>query len=599
MKKTQPFKARVNGDFLPDPILCSAYMVQRAAEMEAQGRMRLSANTGFLRWLISPANTSRGLFDASAIEAKLNNPDGQKILVRRRFRPIKTVKALTGNARNYCAPITGAANPFKEDVVNLGFDYSEILMKFNESDLRLAGMGSPISEAQAEVFARELIAFENTFGALVMKRILAGDLVGNFKDGDTVKDLPLYLANGMAVNPTGNVLMHQWMSEVGLSDMPLLVGGSLVNAYAKVRQTASANLAGFNPALADEVETIYDLSVGQVLGDPDDALLIAPGALHMFTYNLHKGEYMKQESTSTESKRYRLVSPYTGIEWDAYWQRKRNCDTGEWEWQITLSLVWDIVGLPECWSEDACMDGVKDVFRVHIVCADTGVCEIDRSESCIDAPNLPLAPNTIDFPAAAVLCAQACRLILNTSNYPVLRTHTVTTASTGSAIGIDIGGSTFNFDTPIVLGDAPGAAALQAAIIDKIGAAGLYVSAVFSTPNTLITVVTDGDVPSVELVIAAAANIELTATEYTNACRVTSIIRPSTGATSTSLKVVNGSVDTTGAPTALIAQTDAVGTFEDFFVFGDTPWTRGAALTVTYTDSAACTSVDATVLCTV
>jgi len=348
MKKTQPFKARVNGDFLPDPILCSAYMVQRAAEMEAQGRMRLSANTGFLRWLISPANTSRGLFDASAIEAKLNNPDGQKILVRRRFRPIKTVKALTGNARNYCAPITGAANPFKEDVVNLGFDYSEILMKFNESDLRLAGMGSPISEAQAEVFARELIAFENTFGALVMKRILAGDLVGNFKDGDTVKDLPLYLANGMAVNPTGNVLMHQWMSEVGLSDMPLLVGGSLVNAYAKVRQTASANLAGFNPALADEVETIYDLSVGQVLGDPDDALLIAPGALHMFTYNLHKGEYMKQESTSTESKRYRLGSPYTGIEWDAYWQRKRNCDTGEWEWQITLSLVWDIVGLPEC-----------------------------------------------------------------------------------------------------------------------------------------------------------------------------------------------------------------------------------------------------------
>ena len=261
MEKTS-LKGRVNGDFIANPIDCSVFMVQRAAELEAQGRMRLSANTAFLRWLISPANTSRGLFDATAIEAKINNPEGQKILVRRKFRPIKTVKTITGNGRNYCAPVDACVNPYKEDTIDLGFDYSEVLMCFNESELRLGGMGNPITDAVAEVFARELVAFENTFGALVMKRLLAGDLVGTFKDGSTTKDLPLYMANGMSINPTGNVMMHQWMTEVGLSDMPLLVGGSLVNAYSEVRKVASANLNGFNPALSASAETIYDGRAG-------------------------------------------------------------------------------------------------------------------------------------------------------------------------------------------------------------------------------------------------------------------------------------------------------------------------------------------------
>lgn len=598
MKKSL-LKGRVNGDYLlADPILCSAYMVQRAAELEAQGRMRLSANTDFLRWLISPANTSRGLFDATAIMAKLNNPEGQKISVRRRFRPIKTVKTLTGNARNYCAPVDSCANPYKEDQIDLGFDYSEKLMCFAESDLRLAGMGNPISEAVAEVFARELIAFENTFGALVMKRLLAGDLVGTFKGGDTTKDLPLYMANGMSVNPTGNILMHQWMAEVGISDMPILVGGSLVRAYPEVRKVASANLNGFNPALADDVQTIYDLNVGNVLGDADDALMIAPGAVHMFQYNVHQGEYMKQEATSNESKRYTLTSPYTGIKWDAFWQRQRNCDTGDWEWQITLSLIWDLVGLPACWSDDDCMDGVTDIFRVHIVCADTGVCEIDRTDPCIDAANLPLAPSTIEFPPASVLCASPCRLIVSTQNYATARIHSLSSSSTGDVIGIVVNGTTVNVDTPITLGDAPGAALLQTALIDALGSVGLYVVATFSTPNTLSSIVTDGEVTGIELVVSGAANIEYTTVQYTNVCRVTSNVRPTTGATSTSLHIVNGSVDTTIAPTALIAQTDAIGTGADFFVYGDTPWTRGAALTITYLDSASCSSVDTLTLCT-
>ena len=243
------------------------------------------------------------------------------------------------------------------------------------------------------------------------------------------------------------------------------------------------------------------------------------------------------------------------------------------------------------------MTGVRDVFRVKVVCDDTGVCEIDRTESCIDATTLPLAPNAVVFPAASIQCAQPARLILNTASVPTLRVHSLSTASTGDALGIDVGGSTLSFDTPITLGTAPGAAALQAAIIDKIGSSGLFVSAVFSTPNTLVTIVTDGDIANIELVIAAAANLEFTTVQYTDACHVTSILRPSTGATSSTLRIVNGTVDTTIAPTALIAQTDAVGTAQDFYVFAETPWTFGAALTVTYTDSASKTDIDATVLC--
>lgn len=594
MKKSL-IPVRKHGDFLADPVLCSTYMVQKAIEARLQNRMRLSTQTGVLQFLLSPANTSRGMFDTAAIAAKLNNPEGKKINVRRKFRPIKTTKTLTGSARNYCAPVDGCANPYKEDVIELGFDYSEVLTCFAESDLRLAGMGEMMSVAMTEQFIRDLVAFENTFAAVVVKRVLGGDLIGNFKDGDTVKDLPLYLANGQAINPAGMVYLNQWLSEVGVSDMPALVGGSLVQAYDQVRRVASPNLNGFDPSLTPSLTTITDYNVPNVFGDADEALLIVPGALQLFTYNLHHGDFMAQEN-DPNSRRYLLTSPFTGLTWDAYWQRVRNCDTGDWEWRITASLIWDIVGLPACWSEDDCMDGVKDVFRVNVICSDDGVCNIDRATACLDAVNLPLAPNTVEFPAASVLCTQPARLILNTSHVTNGRVHSLSSASTGDALGIQIGGSTFSFDSPITLGDAPGAALLKTAIDAVLGSAGVLTRCVFSV-TTLVDIVTEDSIANVELIISGAANIEFTTVQYANMCRVVSTLRPSTGATSTSLRIVHAAIDTTGAPTAAIAQTDATGYFADFFVYNETPWSFGAAIAVTYTDSASQTDTESTILC--
>lgn len=586
---------RKNGEFLADPVLCSTYMVQKAVEARLQQRMRLSTQTGVLQFLLSQANTSRGMFETAAIAAKLNNSEGKKVNVRRKFRPIKTVKELSGSGRNYCNPVEAAANPYKEDVIDLGFDYSEVLTSFNESELRLAGMGEMMSEAMTTQFIRDLIAFENTFAAVVVKRLLAGDLIGNFKDGSTSKDLPLYLANGQALNPSGMVYMNQWLSEVGISDMPALIGGSLVQAYDQVRKVASANLNGFDPSLSGNVTTITDYSVPNVFGDADAALMIAPGAVQFFQYNLHQGDFMAQEN-DPNSRRYLLTSPFTGITWDAYWQRVRNCDTGDWQWVITASLIWDLVGLPACWSDDACMDGVRDVFRVNIVCSDDGVCNIDRGESCIDAVNLPLHPTTVEFPPASVLCTQPARLLLNTSRIVNGRVHSLSTASTGDALGVQIGGSTFSFDNPITLGAAPGAASLNTALIEALGNAGVVTRSVFSG-TTLVDIVTEDSIANIELIISGAANIEFTTVQYANICRVTSTLRPSTGATSTSLRIVHAAIDTTGAPTAAIAQTDATGYFADFFVFGETPWTFGAAIAVTYTDSGSQTDTESTILC--
>ena len=596
MKKHDVFPRRKHGDFLADPILCSTYMVQKAIEAIAQNRMRLSTQTGVLQFLLSDRNRTRGMFDALAIEAKLNNEEGKKVLVRRKFRPIRTNKEITGQPRNYCAPAGSCATPPKEDVINLGFDYSEQLMCFSESELRLAGMGETISASVAEEFSRALVAHENTFAAVVVKRILSGGLVGTFKGGDAIKDLPLYLANGKALNPVAMVYMNQWLSEVGVNDSPALIGGSLVQAFNAIRTFASPHQEGFNPALGEGIETIVDYSVPNVLGDADHAILVAPGALQLFTYNLHKGEFIRNEN-DPNTRRYRLVSPFTGIEWDAFWVRARNCDTGDWEWTITLSLIWDVVGLPACWSDDDCMDGVLDVWKVNIVCEDSGVCDIDRGTSCIDASALPLAVDTIVFPAASVLCAQPCRLILNTTEILNARRHALSTTSTDAAIGLQFGGTTLNFATPITLGDLAGSTALKAAVQAAIGSAGVVVSGTFSTPNTTIAIITDGTIAGVELIIDDAANLEFTTTTIAKACRVTSTLRPSTGATSTSLRVVHGGIDVTGAPTDAFTQTDSEGIFSDFFVTGETPFTFGDTITVTYTDSAACTDTEVAALC--
>lgn len=593
--KKATIPVRKNGEFLSDPVLCSTYMVNKAIEARLQQRMRLSTDTGVLQFLTGVANKSRGMFDTAAIEAKLNNPEGKKVIVRRKFRPIKTTKEISGKGRNYCAPVEGCANPYKEDVIDLGFDYSEVLTCFDESELRLAAVGEPMSAAMTEQFIRDLVTFENTFAAVVVKRLLAGDLVGNFKGGATSKDLPLYSANGQSINPAAMVYLNQWMTEVGVSDLPALIGGSLVGAYDQVRGTASANLNGFDPSLASRITTITDYSVPNVFGDADAALLIAPGAVQLFTYNLHQGEFMAQEN-DPNSRRYLLVSPFTGLTWDAFWQRQRKCGTGDFEWVITASLIWDLVGLPACWSDDACMAGVRDVWKVNIICSDAGVCEIDRAESCLDAVNLPLAPNTIEFPPASVLCTQPARLILNTSHITNGRVHSLSTASTGDAIGVQIGGSVINFETPITLGAAPGAASLNTALIAALGSAGVVTRSVFSV-TTLVDIVTDDAIPSIELIISGAANIEFTTTQYANICRVTSTMRPSTGATNTSLRIVHAAIDTTGAPTAAIAQTDATGYFADFFVYNETPFTFGAAIAVTYTDSASQTDTENTILC--
>jgi hypothetical protein len=372
----------------------------------------------------------------------------------------------------------------------------------------------------------------------------------------------------------------------------------LVQAFDAVRSFASPHQEGFDPAKTAGLQTIVDYSVPNVLGDADNAIIAAPGALQLFTYNMHKGEFVRNED-DPNTRRYILVSPFTGIAWDAYWVRSRNCDTGDWEWVITLSLIWDVVGLPDCWSDDECMTGVKDVWKVKIVCDDMGVCEMDRSESCIDAANLPLAVDGIQFPPASVLCAQPARLILNTSQILNARRHALSTASTGDAIGLQFGGTTLNFETPITLGTLGGSTALNAAIQAAIGTAGVVVSGTFSTPNTTVAIITDGTVSGVELIIAAAANLEFTTTTIAKACRVTSTLRPSTGATSTSLKVVHasGSIDVTGAPTAAFTQTDSEGFFADFFILGETPFTFGNPIVVTYTDSAGQTDTETAALC--
>ena len=596
MKKTGRFPVRKHGELLSDPIACSTYMVIKAAEAIQRNRMMLSADTGFLRFLLSDRNRMSGMFDTQAIDNILNNTEGKKMNVRRRFRPIRTVRELAGTGRNYCPPIGDCTNPFVEDKIELGYDFWQELMCFSESDLREAGMGEMVSTATADEFARALLATENTLAGLVSKRITSGGLIGKFKGGDTIRDLPLYLSNGKALNPLAQVLINQWLTEVGVSGAPALLGGTLVNAYEPIRRFASPHQEGFDPSKAAEIETITDLGIASALGNDDHAILIAPGALQMFTWNMHKGKFVAKE-TDPNRRRYLLTSPFTGITYDALWLRRPNCNTGDWEWVIYIGLIWDIVGLPTCWSADECMTGVLDVWKVNLVCDDTGICETPKIESCLDVPNLPLVPNNVLFPPAAVQCAQPCRLILNTQQVLNARRHALSTASTDAVIGLNFGGSTLNFATPITLGTLQASTDLKAAVQAAIGTAGVVVSGTFSSPNTTMAIITDGTIAGVELIIDDAANIELTTTTIAKACRVTSTLRPSTGATSTSLRVVHGGIDVTGAPTAAFTQTDSEGIFSDFFVLGETPFTFGDNITVTYTDSAACTDTEVAALC--
>lgn len=593
--KRQLRRIRMGETFNPAQAWQTMYvgMVKRAGDM----RSAIDPKYQLLKFLISPTNRQRGMFDFNSIQAQLDRGDGKRYRVIRNFYPHKKITDFGLGERNYCGTGGDCNNPYKQDTVEIGYSYASPVLCVDQNEWRtiVENGAKHLDDRVMEHFR----SMEEAFHAIVSKRVVTGGFVGKFGNGQDEAEIPLIMANGKAVNPVGEIVINKLLTESMVNDSAVLVGGDIANAYPVLRGIAAANVfQGFDVTRQQgTTPVIYDSMIPQGLGDTDKALLIRPGALQLFTHNRHKGGFV--DTDDPNSKRYTMISPFTGLEWDVIWTRTRDCDTGDFKWSLQYAIDWDVVGIPACWTDDSTLQGITDVFKVKVVCSDDGVCDLDRYTGRYDIDLVPVAKGTLTDKEGYEVCnAGACKVVLNTRKYVNMRRHALSTTSTDEAVGIVIDGVAYNFADPITLGSTGAATLLAAAIQDVLGSNGIVTANGFATSTTTVSLFTADTIVQIELVLDGTNNVEFTSVPYAKVCRVTTDAYASAGATVSSITITDGTTTITGAATAAVTGVTGIeGKKGDFFAYGSPAIAFAAQITATVTDSSSCTSTATGYLC--
>lgn len=512
-----------------------------------------SPNIGLLQLLNSQANRAVSSVKLGDVE-RVDQGNGKVYKVSRRFFP--RLAAPTGEqAREYC-PTDGDIVNYKADSVEIRYDHVSQKVQIDDKIVRC------IQEGRAEYqnsFVNEVLRnYLNQLGQKV-STLVANEKVGTFVGGDAIHDLPLYRADGQSINPVGEYIMDVDRREAELMDKFVLVGNSKLNAYRTYHALQVGNDNGVNAGLMDITQSVfYDTNLGAAFGDPDHVIAMAPGALQLITYAKHKGDFVYEFD---DQMRTTIVDPYFGLEHDVIMSYQK-CGE-EVKMFIQFAIKWDVVGMPDCWSEDPNFDGVNDVFKYNVVCADTGICDVDQNEGNARNAGIPDS----EFCESAEECETNC----NSNFEGVCETfsrHTAASALT-DIVGIRLNGMDIDLGGEFDLSDATGSANFTAAAKEKVNFGSvLLVSASFAAATTTINIFTDSFVTSVELISAASADVELTLTEQ-NYLHVYSTSTPSSDANGfTDFDWTTGLATTfNGAPGVGIpaAVGDVYGDYDNYF----------------------------------
>jgi hypothetical protein len=257
-----------------------------------------------------------------------------------------------------------------------------------------------------------------------------------------------------------------------------------------------------------------------------------------------------------------VVDPWLGIEHDVLMSYGK-CNE-EIELYIQFATNWAVVGMPKCWAQNDCLfDGVLDVFKYEVICADTGYCDI---EPACGATGAPVATDA-QFCESAEQCEVACQANFYSksvtgelfSGDEIDVTDAVAIQING--LPISVGGS---FDT----GTEAGANAYAAAVQVALAAAGYVYSVSGGWDGTGLTlaILTTGAVTSVVVVSATGADVALTVSTET-LTNVYDASTASTGATLTDLAWTLPSATTfNGTPTeSIIGVTNVFGLVGNFY----------------------------------
>lgn len=364
-----------------------------------------SPNIGLLQLLTSAANRAASRVKLGNVQA-VEQGDGKVYKVSRRFFP--RLGQTDTTEIEYC-PTSGETIKPLYDEVEIKYKTVSRKMKIDDELMRC------IKESRTDyqnAFTTEVLRNHiNKLGAEVSAVVTKGGYIGNFVNcglqlqqknqliggpfpGFGCKDLPLFLASGLGINPVGESILDSDRKEAEIEQQLVLVGGTLLDQYRKARAIASGNDNGFDASLLDITRSIYyDTHIPVGLGNPNGIIAMAPGALQLITYAKNQGQFQYEFE---DQMRTTVVDPWLGLTHDVYMSYVKCAE--EIELYIQFVTNWAVVGMPKCWADmDPYFAGVTDVFCYNIVCADTGYCDIQQ------ACGFEAKPEQTD----AVLCTSA------------------------------------------------------------------------------------------------------------------------------------------------------------------------------------------------
>jgi hypothetical protein len=518
-----------------------------------------SKKIGLLQLLASAANKNASRVKLGDVQT-IDKGNGKVYKVTRRFFP--RLGQLAEDSFEYC-PTGGQGVNILSDEVEITNETKSKRVVIDDELLRCIKEGK--ADYQNSYVNEVLRNHINNLGAQVAAKVAKENYIGSFvkcdcKDAPVFqKNLPLFLANGLSINPVGESILDIDAKEAELDQSMILVGGTLLSQYSKAREIASGNELGFNAGLLDITSAVYyDTHLAASLGDPDAIIAMAPGALQIVTYSKHKDQFMKQFDTQL---RETVIDPWLGLEHDVIVSYEICGD--EVKMYIQFRTTWAVVGMPKCWAAEDCLfDGVTDVFGYKVICADTGYCDIPPACGIEAAPQ----PTTAQFCNSTVECNVPCKALFYSRIVKgELFTGSKIDVEDATAIQINglpiILGKTFDLSTEAGANDFIAAVAAALANLGYIYAVsggwdgvGLIIKVFASDVVTDITIVSDA---------GSDTSLDVSTETFIN---VYSASTASTGANITDLDwTLDGPVNFNGAPNDLIVDPNAVGTYGNFY----------------------------------
>jgi hypothetical protein len=518
-----------------------------------------SPNIGLLQLLVSAANKSASQVKLGNVQA-VEQGNGKVYKVSRRFFP--RLSESNATSLEYC--------PTDGDVVKPLYDEIEITNKTVSQKIKIDDeLIRCIKESRADYqnsYVNEVLRNHiNRLGKEVATVVANNGFIGSFVKCDcadpavTSKSLPLFLSSGLGINPVGESILDSDRKQAEIEQQLILVGGTLLDQYRKARVIASGNDNGFDASLLEITRSIYyDTNLPAALGNTSDIIAMAPGALQLVTYAKNKGQFTYDFE---DQMRTTVVDPWLGIEHDVVMSYVKCND--EIELYIQFATNWAVVGMPKCWAVNDCLfDGVLDVFKYEVVCADTGYCDIEPACGFVAAPNATDAT----FCESADACEVACNALFYSKSVTGELFYGISVDKT-DAVAIQINGLPFSVGGSFDTGTEAGANNFVAAAQTALASVNSIYTVAGGWDGTALTiyVFANDTVTSVVIVSAATTDVALTNSTETY-INVYSASTPSTGATLTDLAWTLASATFNGAPNdQILNENTAFGTYANFY----------------------------------